>query len=126
MKRREDEEKLYNKEKINELAYKYIETDDDEVFKELLGELVHLIRPLVRKYKKYREYWDDLEQELLIKLWQQRKGLKDSSTKQPFQHFYRRITRYTVYFIENSHRYFDAGNLNNIDAADVFYKTWSG
>ena len=113
---------MYDKERINELAYKYIETDDDEVFEELIGELVHLVRPLVRKYKKYREYWDDLEQELLLKLWQQRKSLKDSSTHQPFQHFYKRITYYIVYFTENSHKFFDSGGLDHIDIKSLFHK----
>lgn len=103
---------MYDKEKINRLAYKYIETDDDEVFKELIEELVYLVRTLVRRYKKHREYWDDLEQELLIKLWQQRHNLKDSSTRQPFQHFYRRITYYILYFTENFHSFIDKGGQN--------------
>lgn len=113
---------MYDKERINELAYKYIETDDDEIFEELIRELVKLIRPLVRRYKKYREYWDDLEQELLLKLWQQRKSLKDSSTHQPFQHFYRRITRYIIYFTENSHRFFNSGSLNHIDIGVILHE----
>ena len=40
---------MYDKKRINELAYRYIETDDDEVFEELVGELVNLVRPLVRE-----------------------------------------------------------------------------
>ena len=60
---------MYDKKRINKLAYRYIEADDDKIFEELIEELVNLVRPLVRKYDKYKEYWDDLEQEIFIKLW---------------------------------------------------------
>ena len=113
---------MYDKKRINELAYRYIETDDDKIFEELIEELVNLVRPLVRKYDKYKEYWDDLEQEIFIKLWEQRKSLKNSSTHQPFQHFYRRITRYMVYFTKDFHRFFDSANPYCVSIKSIFHE----
>jgi len=58
----------YNKEMINSLTLTFLETGDG--FEDLLKELEKMCWKVVQRYPKYREYWEDLKQEMLIKIWQ--------------------------------------------------------
>lgn len=58
----------YNKEKINSLTITFLETGDG--FEDLLAELEKMCWKVLYRYPKYKEYWEDLRQEMLIKIWQ--------------------------------------------------------
>lgn len=69
----------YQKEQINELADNYGITKDEATFNELLECLKDIIRiQLAQNYGNFREDWDDLEQEVIIRLWKRRNNLESA------------------------------------------------
>ena len=52
---------MYSKEKITELSAKFIATEDDAVFVEILKEVTPLInKQLQKNYKGIEPFWEDL------------------------------------------------------------------
>jgi len=79
---------MYDKEKINRLSLRYIETDDDAVFEELLKELEKVIDKQLLKYHcDIKEDWDDLKQRILLILWKNRKKIQETDLT-PSSYFY--------------------------------------
>ena len=90
---------MYSKEKITKLSEQFIETEDDTVFVELLKEVVFLIKNQLQKnYDGLEPFWEDLCQLVLLRLWQNRKGLLTTKTKKPDQYFYSRVRHYLNWF----------------------------
>jgi len=83
---------MYQKEEVERLAGEYVETGDEQVFEALIKALIPLINvQLGKNYSRYKEFWDDLRQEVLLKLWKNRGGLSKTSNKSLFTHYYQRI-----------------------------------
>lgn len=83
---------MYNEETIDRLVEEYKRTSKDAVFEKLLSELVNIIdMQLVKKYEGAEIFWDDLRQEVLLKIWKNREGIKNTKTVIPFQHYYGQI-----------------------------------
>jgi len=85
---------MYQKEEIEQLAKKYVETQEEEVFEALIKALILLIDvQLGKNYSSLKEFWDDLRQEVLLKLWKNRGGLSTVKSTSLYQFLYRRIRR---------------------------------
>jgi len=90
---------MYSKEKITELSEKFIATENDAVFVEILKEVVFLIESqLHENYEGMEPFWEDLCQSVLLRLWKNRKGLLTTRTKKPDQYFYSRVRYYLHWF----------------------------
>jgi hypothetical protein len=59
---------MYNQDKINELAKRYVESEDDADFIKLLQALEPMIQKILLRYPKYAEHQEDLKQEVMIKI----------------------------------------------------------
>ena len=60
---------MYDIQLINELAEKYVKTSDETVFEALIEALVPVIDAQLKKsYQSLEEYWDDMRQEICLKL----------------------------------------------------------
>lgn len=96
---------MYQKEKVEWLAKEYVETEYDAnnncgtyspnlVFEALIKALIPLINvQLGKNYSSLKEFWDDLQQEVLLKIWKNRGGLSITKSKSLYQFLYRRIRR---------------------------------
>ena len=83
---------MYKNQTINELAEKYITNEDDKVFGDLLTKLSSLIdSQLAKNYSSMKSFWEDMKQDVLLKLWENRRGLYLIKSKNLSQYFYRRI-----------------------------------
>ena len=81
---------MYYKEQIEHIVREYL--DNKVVFEKLIAVLIPLINAQLRKnYSSLSEYWDDMRQEVLLKTWKNRKGLKFIKTKLYSMHYYARI-----------------------------------
>ena len=112
----------YEQKIINELAKKYKKTESDIIFEELLIKLIPLIRiQLGRQYSsmKGQGFWDDMQQDVLLKIWENRKSLKNSLTKNPYQYFYRRIQDYLNRSCGRIVGQYDSFNPNMISTEDI-------
>ena len=65
---------MYDKKKIISLTQEYIDTEKDAVFAKVLMELVPMIDVILSHHPGYVEFYDDLRQEVLLVLWNRRKG----------------------------------------------------
>ena len=90
-----ERKRKYAKEEIKRLAEEYIKSGDDDVFSNLLNnQLIYVIKAqLAKKYGSLYEYWDDMETEVVMKLWKNREGIKTTSTKVLYHFFSGRIRR---------------------------------
>jgi len=85
---------MYQIEEIEHLAQQYVGSESDEVFEGLINALIPLIdMQSARKYPDLKEYWDDMKQEVLLKLWKNRRGLLFTTDKKLYRFLYRRIFR---------------------------------
>lgn len=83
---------MYQKEEIERLAKKYVETQEEEVFEALIKALIPLINvQLGKNYSRLKQFWDDLRQEVLLKLHKNRRGLSTIKSINFCAHFYSRI-----------------------------------
>jgi len=83
---------MYQKEEVERLAGEYVETGSEQVFETLIKALIPLINvQLGKNYSSLKEFWDDLRQEVLLKIWKNRGGLSDTKSIRYFQYFYSRI-----------------------------------
>jgi len=85
---------MYQKEEIEQLARKYVETQEEEVFEALINQVKVIINlQLNKSYGTLFEFWDDLRQEVIINLWKNRGGLSTTKSVSYTQYFYFRIRR---------------------------------
>jgi len=85
---------MYQKEEIEQLAKKYVETQEEEVFEALIKALESLINvQLGKNYSSLKQFWGDLRQEVLLKLYKNRGGLSTTRSKSLYQFLYQRIRR---------------------------------
>lgn len=83
---------MYQNQLINGLTEKYITKEDDKIFEDLLTELSILIdSQLAKKYSSMKSFWEDMKQDVLLKLWENRQGLHLVKSTNLSQYFYRRI-----------------------------------
>ena len=83
---------MYQKEEVERLAGEYVETGDEQVFEALIKALEPLIDvQLGKNYSSLKEFWDDLRQEVLLKLHKNRGGLSVTKSKSLCAYFYQRI-----------------------------------
>lgn len=87
---------IYDKDKIDQLALAYAETEDATIFNELLEELKPMIKiQLGKNYSSIKEIWEDLESHTIMRLWlvfgEKPERIRDSSTRIPSILFYQRI-----------------------------------
>lgn len=83
---------MYNKEKINKLAERYINTEDEGIFGELLQELIKVIDvQLGKNYASIRENWDDLRQKVYLQLYKHKRKVISTVTKPYSRYYYFRI-----------------------------------
>lgn len=61
---------MYNKEKINRLFKKYVETGDDKVFEQLLKVYNPMLDIVLGQYAKHSRHIKDIEQEVRLRMWQ--------------------------------------------------------
>lgn len=86
---------MYQKEEVERLAKKYVETGDEQVFEELIKALEPLINvQLGKNYSSLKEFWDDLRQEVLLRIWKNRGGLFTTKSRSLYQYLYNRIRDY--------------------------------
>ena len=87
---------MYDKELIECLGSKYRNTGQDVDF-EVLLEAVHPLidTQLGRQYSSMKHEWEDMKQEVLLKLWKNRTGLCFTKTELCSRFFYEQI-RYNL------------------------------
>ena len=82
-------------ESINNLTREFIKSENNEIFEKLLIGIVPMINIQLRKnYSSIKEFWDDMRQDVFLKVWENRKNIKNSSTENPYQYFYGRIRKF--------------------------------
>lgn len=87
-------QRVYDKDKIEGLTKQYIKSGDDNIFVELMKELEPVIKiQLGKGYSSLKEHWNDMSQEVLLKLWKNKEGLKTASSTSLFFFFYGCIRR---------------------------------
>lgn len=85
---------MYQKKEVERLAGKYVETGNEQVFEELIKTLIPLINvQLGKNYSSLKQFWDDLRQEVLLKVWKNREGLLTIKSISLYHFFYQRIRR---------------------------------
>lgn len=86
--------KMYRVKEIEQLAQKYAKTGNDKIFEALIRALIPLIDiQSARRYPDLKEYWDDIKQEVLLKLWKNRTSLSFTASKKLYRFLYNRIHR---------------------------------
>ena len=100
----------YNKEKINNLTVTFLETG--EGFEDLLRELEKMCWKVIQRHPKYKAYWEDLKQEMLIKVWQCLLNKPDKLRKSvanhiPADYFFFRLRGYALQVIPTVDPSFD-------------------
>lgn len=62
---------MYNKTKINDLTREYVKAGDNRIFEQLLISLRPMVWIILQtRYAKAFPYFDDMVQEILLKIWQ--------------------------------------------------------
>lgn len=83
---------MYQKEEIERFAKKYVDTGNEQVFEKLIKALIPLIDvQLGKNYSRHKEFWSDLQQEVLLKIHKNRKSLSKTKSISFYAHFYNRI-----------------------------------
>ena len=96
---------MYQKEEVERLAEEYVEAEKlanewcwispDWVFEALIKALVPLINvQLGKNYSSLKEFWDDLRQEVLLRICKNRGGLFVTPSKSLYQYYYNHIRDY--------------------------------
>ena len=112
---------MYQKEEIERLAKKYVETQEEEVFEALIKALESLINvQLGKNYSSVKPFWDDLRQEILLRVSKNRGGLLITQSKSLYQYLYSFI-RYQLYR-RVKELYYDSLNKNIIAFDDLGFK----
>ncbi len=60
---------MYKNDQLVEAYRKYCETGTQDAFNKFLAECKGLVEFILQKYPAFREYWEDIEQEVLLKIW---------------------------------------------------------
>ena len=87
---------MYSKRKIGLLFNQYVDNGDDEIFGELMEAIDPIIDIVLKKYKKRERHFDDLKQEVKLKMWKnQRNPIKlGRYCKAPTTHMFYLIRSY--------------------------------
>lgn len=86
---------MYQKEEVERLAKKYVETGSEQVFEALIKALIPLINvQLGKNYSSLKEFWDDLRQEVLLRICKNRGGLSITKSTSLYQYYYGHIRDY--------------------------------
>lgn len=85
----------YNKEKIVKTCLEYIDTEDDEVFVQLLRDLEPMINGIVFRHSFFDRHGADMKQEILVCLWryQRKPALLRKQNKEFLSHYFYFIIR---------------------------------
>ena len=117
----------YSKPKIIKTCLEYIDTEDDEVFVQLLRDLEPMINGIVFRRYSYHRHAADMKQEILFALWRyQRKP--DLLKKQPkeflSQYFYFVIRGYCGKASDKMYRIYE--KATNSGGNWMYRETWMG
>lgn len=86
---------MYQKEEVERLAKEYVETGDEQVFETLIKALIPLIDvQLGKNYSSLKEFWNDLRQEVLLRICKNRGGLSTTSSIKLCHYLYSHIRSY--------------------------------
>ncbi len=86
---------MYQKEEVERLAGEYVETGSEQVFEALIKALIPLINvQLGKNYSSLKVFWDDLRQEVLLRICKNRGGLSTTKSRSFYTYFYQRIRGY--------------------------------
>ena len=111
---------MYQKEEIERLAKKYVETQEEEVFEVLIKALESLINvQLGKNYSSLKEFWDDLRQEVLVKLYKNREGIFTTESTHFCSYFYGRIRVWLFRACKQLAKQYDALNRDVIYFEDL-------
>ena len=111
---------MYKKEEVERLAGEYVETGDEQVFEALIKTLIPLINvQLGKNYSSLKEFWDDLRQEVLLKIWKNRGGLFDTKSRSFYQYYYRRVRTWLFRESMKIKKGYDALNLRAFSLDDL-------
>jgi len=100
---------MYQKEEVERLAKKYVEIDSScfglycalkpQYMSQIFEALIKALEPLInvqlgKNYSSLKEFWDDLRQEVLLRIYKNRGGLSVTKSKSLYVYFYNRIRDY--------------------------------
>ena len=112
--------KLYDKLLINRLGKRYAKNGGKDSFVQLTQALIPMIdAQLGRQYSSMKEFWDDLRQEIMLKLWDNRKSIKDNSPGELHQYFYNRIRTWLNRSYKQTVNQYDMFNPNIISIEEL-------
>lgn len=87
---------MYNVEQIEQLAQRYKETAEDSDFEHVFLAVDSLVDVLLgRKYSSIKHEWEDMKQEVLMKLWANRKTLCFTKSEKLYRFLHEQI-RYNL------------------------------
>jgi len=67
---------VYSKKKIGLLFNQYVDSGDNKTFGELMEAIDPIIDIVLKKYQKYERHFDDLKQEVKLKMWKNQRNPK--------------------------------------------------
>ena len=67
---------MYSKEKIGLLFNQYVDNGDDKTFGELMEAIDPIIDIVLKKYKKKERHFEDVKQDVKMKLWKNQRNPK--------------------------------------------------
>jgi len=89
---------MYDKDEINAISILYSIDPTEENFDMLLKALMPLIDKILLNHLQVEEHWEDIKQEILLRLWENYKDVnklkKIFEKNVPFYYFYYRIRDY--------------------------------
>jgi len=116
----------YDKTQIKNLVDKYIETEDTEVFGELLLALKPMVWTIVRKWHSLHSHHHDMVQEILMTLWKKQSSVNRLKLARMKRN--KNGDRYclSVYFysVIRSYVAIASERLSRIYEKDIPYRVW--
>jgi len=111
---------MYDLKQIEQLAQQYNTNPNDNTFELIIEAIVPLINiQLNKSYLSLREYWDDMSQEVLLKLWKNRTGLCFTSTERLYRYLYQQIHRNLFRAAEKIKKEYMTENVESLDNIQV-------
>ncbi|MCK4647951.1 hypothetical protein KAT51_00365 [bacterium] len=109
---------MYDKKLINKLSKRYAKKRDG------IDELLRALEPIIdiqmgKNYSSMKEYWDDMKQDVLLKIWENRKAIRQQILRgdNPDQLFWNRVRNW-LGRSQKKYREYDAMN-SNVDSYDL-------
>lgn len=112
---------MIDKQLINQLTEQYVISQDDGTFQRLIECLTPLINvQLGKNYSSMQLFWDDMRQDVFVKILERKQSIQDSQTEQPYQFWYLRIRDWLNRIVKTYSKYHHTSSINDLTEEDLF------